>query len=52
MAGFFPAFFVFLETSREYQGYHHAETGRMQLVDEDIHRDFKHTGGDSVWGKH
>lgn len=30
--------------------HHHQDVGKMQLVDEDVHRSFKHTGGMSIWG--
>ncbi|WP_084411402.1 HNH endonuclease [Paenibacillus glacialis] len=32
-----------------YTWHHHQETGRMQLVEEDIH-DIRHTGGNKIWG--
>ncbi|MFV0384992.1 HNH endonuclease [Paracoccus sp. (in: a-proteobacteria)] len=31
--------------------HHHQDTGKMQLVDKDIHADFGHLGGMSIWGK-
>lgn len=30
--------------------HHDAETGRMQLVDSDLHGDSRHTGGKAIWG--
>ncbi|ALP39109.1 hypothetical protein ASL14_19995 [Paenibacillus sp. IHB B 3084] len=28
----------------------HQETGRMQLVDENVHGKVNHTGGNKIWG--
>lgn len=33
-----------------YTWHHDAETGKMQLVDTDMHSDSRHTGGKSLWG--
>ncbi|MBE0339387.1 HNH endonuclease [Paenibacillus sp. 23TSA30-6] len=30
--------------------HHHQETGRMQLVDENVHGKVNHTGGNKIWG--
>jgi hypothetical protein len=30
--------------------HHHQEPGKMQLVDQQIHYDTKHTGGRAIWG--
>ncbi|MMZ64650.1 hypothetical protein D1872_269970 [compost metagenome] len=30
--------------------HHHQETGRMQLVDENVHAKVNHTGGNKIWG--
>lgn len=38
------------ETPDGFVWHHEAETGRMQLVDENIHRDTRHTGGRAIWG--
>ena len=31
--------------------FYHQETGRMQLVSEDIHDWISHVGGNKLWGK-
>lgn len=31
--------------------YHPQETGRMQLVDENVHGAVNHTGGNKIWEK-
>ena len=31
--------------------HHCAETGHFQLVDKSVHKKFKHTGGDTIWGE-
>lgn len=36
-------------TPEGYTWHHHQETGRMQLVESDIHRQTGHTGGFSLW---
>ncbi len=33
-----------------YTWHHDAETGKMQLVDSDIHNNSRHTGGKPLWG--
>ncbi|MCI9023482.1 MAG: HNH endonuclease [Dorea sp.] len=33
-----------------YTWHHDAETGKMQLVDSDLHGDSRHTGGRAIWG--
>ena len=33
-----------------YTWHHDAETGKMQLVDYDMHADSRHTGGKTLWG--
>lgn len=33
-----------------YTWHHDAETGKMQLVDSDMHGDSRHTGGKTLWG--
>lgn len=33
-----------------YTWHHDAETGKMQLVDSDLHGDSRHTGGKVIWG--
>lgn len=38
------------ETPDGYTWHHDAETGRMQLVDSDIHNRTAHTGGQYFWG--
>ncbi len=35
---------------KELTWHHHQDTGKMELVDYDIHDTFKHTGGMSIWG--
>ncbi|WP_257133293.1 HNH endonuclease [Bacillus wiedmannii] len=39
------------ETPKHYTWHHHQDTGRMQLVDYQIHHDTGHTGGYKIWGK-
>ena len=39
------------KTPSGYTWHHHQETGRMQLVNTQIHRQTGHTGGYSIWGK-
>ncbi len=39
------------ETPKHYTWHHHQDTGRMQLVDYQIHHDTGHTGGYRIWGK-
>ncbi|MFZ5553759.1 MAG: HNH endonuclease, partial [Bacteroidota bacterium] len=38
-------------TPKGYTWHHHQETGRMQLVDSEIHSQTGHTGGYSMWGQ-
>jgi hypothetical protein len=33
-----------------YTWHHHEQTGRMQLIDRDVHAAFSHKGGFSIWG--
>ncbi|WP_379929214.1 polymorphic toxin-type HINT domain-containing protein [Marinicrinis sediminis] len=33
-----------------YTWHHHQETGRLQLVDANAHKDISHTGGHQLWG--
>ncbi|MBO1624215.1 HNH endonuclease [Bacillus sp. SY8(2021)] len=39
------------DNPRGYTWQHHQETGRMQLVDFQIHHDTGHTGGYKIFGK-
>ncbi|OTX31255.1 hypothetical protein BK717_21870 [Bacillus thuringiensis serovar malayensis] len=39
------------ETPKHYTWHHHQDTGRMQLVDYQIHHDTGHTGGYKILGK-
>ena len=39
---------------KDIEGYiwhHHQESGRMQLVEENIQSDLRHNGGDCLWGE-
>jgi hypothetical protein len=38
------------DTPEGFTWHHHQESGRMQLVDSDIHRRTGHTGGKEIWG--
>ncbi|MCY8271265.1 HNH endonuclease [Bacillus sonorensis] len=38
-------------TPRGYVWHHHQNTGRLQLVNKEIHKKTGHTGGKSIWGK-
>lgn len=38
------------KTPDGYTWHHDAETGKLQLVDEQIHSDTRHTGGRAIWG--
>ena len=38
------------DTPDGYTWHHNEETGRMQLVDSEIHAKTGHTGGRSIWG--
>jgi hypothetical protein len=38
------------ETPDGYTWHHNEESGKMQLVDEEIHAKTRHTGGRSIWG--
>lgn len=31
--------------------HHHQDTGRMQLINKDVHDAVKHTGGYAIWSK-
>ncbi|MFI8710097.1 WXG100 family type VII secretion target [Bacillus sp. NPDC077411] len=39
------------DNPRGYTWHHHQDTGRMQLVEYEIHKDTGHTGGYRIWGK-
>ena len=41
----------YTETPTWYTWHHHAESGRMQLVKEDVHAEFYHSGGMSISNK-
>lgn len=38
-------------TIRGYIWHHHQESGRMQLVNQEVHSTVSHNGGNSLWGK-
>jgi hypothetical protein len=38
----------FKETPTGYTWHHHQDTGRMQLVREDVHSEFSHMGGQAL----
>ena len=38
------------DTPDGYTWHHNEETGKMQLVDSDIHSKTGHTGGKTIWG--
>ncbi len=33
-----------------YTWHHHPDKGRMQLIDRQVHAEFKHVGGKAIWG--
>ena len=37
------------DTISEFTWHHHQELGRMELIPRWIHKEAKHTGGDSLW---
>lgn len=39
------------ETPSKYTWHHHQDTGKLQLVDSQIHAKVSHRGGYSIWGK-
>ncbi len=39
------------EVPDRFTWHHHQETGRMQLVEYEVHRQTGHTGGYKIWGK-
>lgn len=39
-----------LEKIKGYTWHHHQDSGRMQLVPEDVHEWARHVGGDALWG--
>lgn len=41
----------FEETPEGYTWHHHEETGKMILIETQVHRDFAHTGGFAIWKK-